>query len=380
MRHIKKTQTLFLFLLFLPFCGCSEGGPREVPVEKKVPVKVAAASRGSITSYAHISGTTQPVQQAKLGSKVEGTIKEILADEGDWVKHGQVLLRLEPSDFILAIDQAKAALQTARAVLQQANSNLEQQANDWKRISALYEDKVVAKQRLDNMKAAYSIAQAQVEEGCAQVKQREAELGLAQRKFEDSVVRAPFGGVITKKMMQEGEVTSLWAYKWEALEIMDLSKVKIECEVSEALKSQLREGMGAEIKIDAFPDKTFTGKIDTIIPMVGPAQRTFCIKIIIPNPDRRLTAGMFARVKVALSRKDNVLVIPGNEILERPDGFFIFVVKDGVAQQRKISLGAREEKMSEVTDGLREGELVVTDGSHRLQNGYKVEVQSYEDS
>ena len=97
--------------------------------------------------------------------------------------------------------------------------------------------------------------------------------------------------------------------------------------------------MQAEIKIDAYPGEAFTGRITTVNPLVEPAQRTFRIKIVIPNPDRKLTAGMFARVRIALDRKDNVLVIPGTEILERPDGHFIFVIKDGAAEQRQITLG-----------------------------------------
>jgi len=363
MRHIKKSHMLFSFLLIPAFLffACSGSSP-DSAAERKIPVKVTAVVKGNITSYACVSGTTQPFQQAKVGSKVEGIIKEILADEGTAVKKDQVLLRLEPSDFNLAIDQARAALQ-------QAEHDFDKQANDWKRISALYDRRVIDKHRYDSMQATYEISKARVEEN-------RATLGLAQRKYEDSVVRAPFDGVITTKMMHEGEVSSLWAYKWEALEIMDISKIKLECDISEKLKAQLREGMEAEIKIDAFPNETFTGQIATVNPMIEPGQRTFRVKIIIPNPDRKLTAGMFARVRIALSHKNHVLVIPGNEILERPDGYFIFVIKDGAAEQRQISIGDREEKMAEVKEGLKEGELVVTEGSQRLQNGYKVDVQS----
>ena len=361
---IKKLCTVLLapyLSLFLLSCsgkvtsGTSEG-------TKKIPVKAAKVSRGRITSYLQVSGTTQAFQQAKVGSKVEGVIKEIRADEGMSVKKGDVLLRLEPGDFTLGIDQA-------RATLQQAEHDLEQQSHDWKRISALYNRRVVPKNRYDSMQASYSISRSRVEE-CR------AALGLAKQKFDDSVVRAPFDGVITKKMMHEGEVSSLWAYKWEALEIMDLSSIKLECDVSEKLKASLRVGMDAEIKIDAYPGETFTGRIATVNPLVEPGQRTFRIKIVIPNPDRKLTAGMFARVQIALNRKENVLVIPGNEILERPDGYFIFVVKDGAAEQRQITLGDREENLAEIKDGLKEGELVVTEGSHRLQNGYKVDIKS----
>lgn len=355
---ILPTICLTLFIT-----GCSSQVPSETAESvKKIPVKAVRAARGSITSYLQVSGTTQAFQQARVGSKVEGVIQEIRADEGTRVKKGDVLLRLEPDDFKLGIDQAQATLK-------QAEHDLEQQTQDWKRIEALYKRRVVPKSRYDSMLASYSISRSRVEE-CRAV------LGLAQQKYEDSVVRAPFDGVITEKMMHQGEVSSLWAYKWEALEIMDLSSIKLECDVSEKLKAALREGMDAAISIDAYPDETFTGRIATVNPLVEPDQRTFRIKIIIPNSERKLTAGMFARVRIAHNRKDNVLVIPGNEILERPDGHFIFVVRDGIAEQRGITLGDREDDRAEVTAGLTEGELVVTEGSHRLQNGYKVDITS----
>lgn len=363
-QFIKKPCAAFLLASVpLLLCSCSGQGTSETGAGiKKIPVKAVRAARGTITSYLQVAGTTQAFQQAKVGSKAEGVIQEILADEGMAVKRGDVLLRLEPEDFTLGVDQARAALQ-------QAEHDLEQQSNDWKRIEALYNRRVVAKSRYDSMQASYSISRSRVEE-CR------AALGLAKQKYEDSVVRAPFDGVITKKMMHEGEVSSLWAYKWEALELMDLSSIKLECEVSEKLMASLREGMDAEIRIDAYPGDTFTGRIATVNPMVEPGQRTFRIKIVIPNTDGKLTAGMFARVRIALNRKENVLVIPGNEILERPDGHFIFVVREGTAEQRHITLGDREENRAEIREGLQEGEIVVTEGSHRLQNGSKVDIQS----
>ncbi|MBN2108996.1 MAG: efflux RND transporter periplasmic adaptor subunit [Deltaproteobacteria bacterium] len=350
---------MFAASLLLSACSGTTG---DGVAGRTVPVKVAAAAKGSITKYAHVSGTTQALHQAKVGSKVEGVIKEILADQGSAVQKGQVLVRLEPQDFTLAVD-------LARAGLQQAEHDLVQQAQDWKRISNLYERRVIPKHRYDAMQAAHGIARGRVDEA-------KAALGLAQRKFEDSVVRAPFDGVVTAKMMHEGEVSSLWAYKWEVLEIMDLTSIKLECDVSEKLKAQVREGMQAEVKLDAYPDATFTGSIAVVNPLVEPAQRTFRIKILISNPDSKLTAGMFARIRIALDRRDNVLVIPARDILERPDGHFIFVVKDGAAEQRQISLGARDNQTAEVTAGLKEGEIVVTEGSHRLQNGYKVDIKS----
>ena len=138
-----------------------------MPTAKRFRLKLSVA-RGRITSYLQVSGTTQALQQAKVGSKVEGVIKEILADEGTAVKKGEVLLRLEPKDFTLGVDQARAALQ-------QAEHDLAQQAHDWKRISTLYDRRVIAKSRYDSMQASYAIARSRVEEA-VQARARAAEV------------------------------------------------------------------------------------------------------------------------------------------------------------------------------------------------------------
>ncbi len=374
-QFLKRLFTCFLlpFLCFhLVSCSDKESSQEEVN-RRKIPVKVYKVSRGRLTSYLSVSGTTLPFEEAKLGAKVEGIIESILADEGDRVKKGQVLIRLDPRDFLLDIDRAGAVLTTEHAELERAKHDLEQKTEDWRRLSALYERKVIAKHRYGSMKAAFSIAQAKVKSCQAQIKEKEAELKLAEKRYQDSVVEAPFNGVVTKKMLHEGEVSSLWAYNWEALEVMNLNKIKVECEVSEKWKSQLREGMETIIKFDAYSEEKFLGEVTTINPMVDPLQRTFRVKIIIPNPEYRLTAGMFTRIKIGLEVKEGVLIIPEKEILERPDGHFIFVVKDGVVKRRKISLGIKEGERVEITEGLKEGEMIVIEGSHRLQDGYKVE-------
>lgn len=369
-----------LYLCFLlPFLcfhlmGCSDKDSSQGEINlRKVSVKVYKVGRGKLTSYLNVSGTTLPLEKARVGAKVEATIKEILVDEGDRIKKGQVLIRLDPKDFLLDVDRAKAALETAHAELERAEHDLEQKSQDWRRLSALYERKAIAKHRYDAMKAAFSMAQSKVKACQSKIKEREAELKLAEKRYQDSVVRAPFDGVVTKKLLSEGEISSLWAYNWETLEVMDLSKIKVECEVSEKWKSQLREGIETFIEVDAYPEEKFRGKITTINPKVDPLQRTFRVKIIIPNPEYRLTAGMFVRIKIVLEAKEGILTIPEKEIVERPDGHFIFVVQDGIAKRRKISLGIKEGEWVEVREGLKEGEMIVIEGSHRLQDGYQVE-------
>jgi len=379
MKHIIKYHLgiILLPILSIYLLACSgKDSSGQMENRKKIPVKIHTVGKGKITSYLDVTGTTLPLEKAKMGSKVEGTITQILVDEGDTIKKRQILFRLDSKDFLLDIEHAKAVLASAQAEREKAEHDLEQKENDWKRLSALFERRVIAKHQYDSMKASFSMAQAAVKACESQIKQRKAELDLAEKRYQDSVVKAPFDGVVTKKMMNQGEVSSLWAYNWEVLEVMDLSKIKIESDISEKHKTQVKEGTEANIEVDALPGRKFTGIISIVNPMVDPKERTFLVKIVIPNPERLLTAGMFARIRLLVEEKEGVITIPVHDVLERSDGHFVFVVKNGVAEQRKISVGISNGDWIEVTGGLKEGEIIVIEGSHRLQEGYPVEIAS----
>ena len=379
MKHIIKYHLgiILLPILSIYLLACSgKDSSGQMENRKKIPVKIHTVGKGKITSYLDVTGTTLPLEKAKMGSKVEGTITQILVDEGDTIKKRQILFRLDSKDFLLDIEHAKAVLASAQAEREKAEHDLEQKENDWKRLSALFERRVIAKHQYDSMKASFSMAQAAVKACESQIKQRKAELDLAEKRYQDSVVKAPFDGVVTKKMLNEGEISSLWAYNWEVLEVMDLSKIKIESDISEKHKTQVREGTEANIEVDALPGRKFTGIISIVNPMVDPKERTFLVKIVIPNPERLLTAGMFARIRLLVEEKEGVITIPVHDVLERSDGHFVFVVKNGVAEQRKISVGISNGDWIEVTGGLKEGEIIVIEGSHRLQEGYPVEIAS----
>ncbi len=367
-----KTFFLFLSLIFI-LTSCSNQTGVEEDYHGTAPeVKTYRAEKGSITSFLHVTGTTEPLEKAKVGSLVEGTITEIMVDEGAEVKKGDILIRLEEKDFIIAKNRAKAALKAAEAELSQAEHALEQITLDWNRIQALYEQRVIPKHRYDSVRASYLVAEAKLQESLASVKQRKAELAHARKKYADSVVMAPFDGIITNKLMHEGEISSLWAYNWETLEIMDISSIKIDCWVSERFLAQIKNGMSADINFDAYTDETFTGTVTSVTRAVDPANRTFKTRIIIPNPDRKLTSGMFARIRIVIETKHDVVIIPVREVIEQLDGFYVFVVKDNTATWKKITPGIRQGDFIEVIEGISQGEFVVVEGSHRLQDGIRV--------
>lgn len=371
---------VFLFFICLSVVSsCSDQAGVEVNFEDAgAEVKIYQADKGSITSFLHVTGTTEPLEKARIGSLVEGTIAEILVDEGAEVKKGDVLIRLDKKDFIIEKNRAQAALTASRAELAQAEHALEQITLDWQRIQALYEQRVIPKHRYDAVRASYLVAEARREETRARVKKREAELAYAEKKYADAIVLAPFDGVITNKFLHEGEISSLWAYNWETLEIMDISSIKIDSWVSERFLAEIKSGMTAYIDFDAYPGQTFTGTVTSVTRAVDPVKRTFKTRIVIPNPGGKLTGGMFARIRFVLETKHDVVIIPIKEVIEQLEGFFVFVVEDNRAVWRKIVPGIREGDFIEVIDGISKGEFVVVEGSHRLQDGVRVAAEIVE--
>ena len=181
--------------------GCSQSNnSAESEDGQRVSVRATPAKIGSITTYFEVAGTTAPRERAKLGAEVDGPISIITVDEGDEIQKGQLLIALDPVDFQLDIDRATAALKSADARLKQAQEDYELKSMDWKRISSLYERRVIAKHRYDAMKASYYMASAFVDEARAQVAQMKADLALAEKRYADSRVLAPFDGVVTKKI------------------------------------------------------------------------------------------------------------------------------------------------------------------------------------
>ena len=367
--------TLLITAVLLTGCSQSKSS-KESEDGRQVSVRATVVQTGSITAYLEGAGTTAPRERAKLGAKVDGTISEITVEEGDAIQKGQLLIALDPVDFQLEIERAAAALKAAEAGLNQTQEDYELKSLDWKRISSLYERRVIAKHRYDVMKASFHMSSASVAEARAQVTQMKADLALAEKRYADSRVLAPFDGVVTKKMLHVGEVSSVYGYNWEALEVMDLSHIKIECDIAEKWRTFIAPEMATLITIDAFPNEEFSGTITTITPLVDPQQRTFKVKIVIPNIERRLTAGMFARIKIAFEKRSDTIIVPIDDILQTQEGHFVFLVLDGKARRQQIELGIIEGKKAEVISGLQTGDMVVTAGSYRLQDGTPVEVST----
>ena len=369
-----RAKLLISLAILLAFTACKKKEAPKAEVER-VPVEVTKVKRATISRKIEAVGNVTPRRAVIINPKVSGKIEAIYVDEGDRVKKGQEIVRLEQTDFLLAVQRAEAALESARAALKQAEVNYENTEKDYRRLKALFEKKVISQQEFDHIDAAYRSARAQLVLVRARVKEAEVALENAKVQLRDTVIRAPFDGYVTARFVDPGQRAYIMP-PTNIIEIAEISEVKISIDVPEREFPFLRVGTPVEVQTDALPGRRFRGRITTIFPKVDPRTRTFRVEVTLKNPEGLLKPGMFCRVSIS-AEEVQTLVIPREAILRIPaTGVdYCFVVKGGKAEKRIIQRGLSEGIWVEVKEGLQEGEEVVVKGQNNLSSGMEVEIK-----
>jgi len=341
--------------------GASKG--QKVEKASTVRVEVLEVKKERIPDALIFAGDLEPRQRATITAKVSGLIEKMVVQEGDYVKEGAILAKIERDDYLLAV-------QAAEATMAEAAASLELAEKDHERFSQLVAKGVIAQQRYDQVKAAYQLAQARYQSAQAALKN-------ARNQLADTLIKAPFAGFVTARLKEEGERVrgGLPGIEAAVLQMEDISLVKAIGYLPEREINELQIGMDADIKVDALPDKSFTGKVTVVNPRIDPTTRTFMVKVEIPNEGFVLKGNMFARVTIVKGYGE-ALTIPREAVL-REEGVWLyhcFVVKDGTAQRRIIKPVFTPFEYVEIVDGLKEGEQVVIKGQNVLQGGEAVEI------
>ena len=380
--------------------GCGKGG--EVTTDKDetatVPVAVARVEERIFSHNVRTFGTLVALHESKVGSKVGGKVVEVYAEEGDEVNRGDPLLKLEQTSFLDTMRQAEAAVATAEAALASvlagsrrediasAKASFELADREYNRMKGLWETQSIPKARLDAAEAQYKTAKETYDKAVrgardedidvarAQVDQAKAALGTAETRLDDSVVRAPFDGVIVGKYVNVGEVVSdMIMPEMVLFRLVNVSRVKVEADIPEGEFAWTKVGTPAFISVDAYPGEEFEGSVTRVNPSIDPTTRTFHVEVEILNPEKQLRSGMSARARLQV-RQESKAGIP-MDALNRLSGtgvYYVFAVAGVKAQKKNVVLGLREGNWVAVEDGLALGEQVVISGGGLLQTGTPV--------
>ncbi len=391
---------LVVSLLSIPplVSGCARSRTAEAEgVGQAKSITTAAVRRDTVPRAIDAVGTLAAVDQVTVSAETDGTVRAILADLGDRVKAGQVLARLDNERQEYALQQQQATL--ARALAQygasdpqqlpevdqtpdvrRAAAELEQARRAFERATELSRRKLLSQQDFDDAqaelqtrRAAYDVALQGARNLRASIQGSEAAMKLSGRQLRDTDIRAPFDGYVEKRLINLGELVKA---QMPVMSIVRLDPLKVTAEIPEKMTPWIDTGRPVELHVDAYADRTFTGKVTRISPAVNTATRAFPFEAVVPNPDGALKPGTFVRVHVQSAKVDEVLTLPYAAIQYRYGVNRVFVVKGNRLEMRELQLGERLGDRVEVTSGVAAGERVAVSGVESLSGGELVSVGS----
>jgi RND family efflux transporter MFP subunit len=366
--------------LALLTCGCQNSDSEEkiTPPGSKIveppTVKVITVKRGDISVPLVATGTIFPEYESKIGPKISGTIERVYVDEGDTVQKGQPLVQLDQQNLLIAVRQGQAAVRVAEAQLKEAEVKGENLKKEKERLSHLLTKNVISQQKYDDIDTAYSMAVTRMEVIRAQILSSRENLAMAEQKLSDTVIIAPFSGLIVKRFINQGEFVSTMPPSPLFL-MMNIDKVKTEIGLPEIHIARIHIGNPVDVTVDTYPGSIFKGTVSTINPMVDPVSRAFTVKVEIRNKGHRLKPGMFARVTIYPAIHKGALIVPFKSVMKREGMTVVFVIEDTTVRLRTVTAGITNEQEIEVIDGVQEGEEVVIEGHYGMADNTTVRVE-----
>ena len=327
--------------------GCSNGKAKEKdPADDKaaaVPVETRSLKRAEMVAVYSGTAPIEAHEEAQVVAKVGGEVRQIHVEEGDTVREGQVLARL---------DGDRLRLDLART-----DANLKKLERDYKRTLDLSERGLVSKSTAENLKYDLDALRAAYDS--------------ARLELSYTEIRAPIAGVVSARHIKVGNTIQP---NDPTFTVTDLDPLLAYVHVPEKEFRKIAPGQAAEVVVDALGGDRFVGNISRISPTVDPQTGTFKARVEVDDQSRRLKPGMFARVNIVYERRQQALQLPRTAILDADGQQSVYVVADGKAQQRVIKTGLANGGWIEVLDGLQGDERVVTVGQAGLKSGTPVRI------
>jgi RND family efflux transporter MFP subunit len=356
------------------------------PAVKTVTVAVAVErqpSRGGETVL-NASGYVTARRRATVSSKITGKVVEVNVEEGMRVREGQVLARLDDSIARAGLELAQAQLQATRQAVRESEVRLDEAQLTLSRRRQLLADGVIGQADLDAAQAEVDSLRARIAAQREQTVVGEREVALARTQLDDTVIRAPFGGVAISKDAQPGEMVSPVSAgggftRTGISTIVDMSSLEIEVDVNESYINRVEEGQAITATLDAYPDWRIPGRVITTVPTADRQKATVLVRIAFDALDPRILPDM--GVKVAFlqdvdgsdeARSVARIVVPASAPRSVNGSRVVFVIKQDRHERRPVTLGAVDGEWIEVLTGLAVGERIVVDGPPDLTDGDRV--------
>ena len=301
------------------------------------------------------SGSLRAINQAAVKAKVAGEVREVLVREGESVKAGQVLVRMDGSEYQARQEQAKGALMAARGQLDIATKTRDNN-------KALLAKGFISQNAFDNAESQYRIALANVDSA-------KGALDVAQKSLGDTVIRAPISGLVSSRTIQPGEKVSA---DNRLLDVVDLHQMEMEAAVPTTDILNIRLGQDVQMTVEGL-STPLAGKVARINPSTQAGSRSILVYIQVDNPQGALRVGMFGEAQLTLAKKSGVLTVPQSAVQTNAGNNSVYVIENGKLEQKPVTLGIRgndgEGAAVEVISGLNDGAHIVKSNLGNLRAG-----------
>jgi RND family efflux transporter MFP subunit len=357
------------------------------------PVTFEVVKEESVKRNVELVGTLAAVDFVTISSEAEGKVSRLLADLGDRVRAGQPLIELDREKQQYNFDQQKATLERALAQLgatdaqhlpeaektpdvQKAAADLAQAKQAFDRAAALFKRTLVPQQTLDDAattlqskQASYDLSLQNAKNLRASIQASEASMKLADRQVRDTEIRAPFDGIVEKRLVNIGELVKA---QMPVMSVVRVDPLKVIAEIPEKMAPWIKDGQPVQLHVDAYPDRTFVGKVSRISPAVNTATRAFPFEALVPNQDATLKPGTFARVHIESGKIDTVLTLPNAVMQYRYGVNRVFLVEGDKLVAHELKVGERLGDRIEIISGVKAGDRVAATDIEKLTDGQKV--------
>lgn len=313
-------------------------GKKDKKEETPVPVEVTTVAARAISSYYQTTATLEPEKRVDVLAKISGEVKQIFVEEGDDVKAGAVLARLDDAELSVALDQARI--------------NRDKQKLELERLDSMREQNLISDKEYQDVRYQFELAENAYES--------------ARVKYEYAQIRAPFAGVVTSRLVDPGESI---AVATRLFVMADMRPLLLSMYLPEAEAHRVRPGQKVFIRPDTDPDAQFAGEILRIAPEVD--LRTGTVKVTAQTTGGGVP-GSFVRVRILMDTHDGVLSVPRRSIVSDAGDHFVYIAAADTVRKARVEIGYEDETHAEVTHGLSHGDTVVTAGVGGIREGTKV--------
>jgi RND family efflux transporter MFP subunit len=385
--HVRLRVLPLLIFAIISLSACSAGGVSGKPADVRSGPKEALVTPLPLQTKefrrnVEAVGSLFPQEDVTVSSEVDGRVDQVFVDVGDHVEAGQPIVGVSTVELKLALDQQRALYRQARtrlglpedsdddlinvvdaAEVKKAAADLKQAEDVYKRSQMLAQKQLVPEQdfrqaesRLNSAQAAYDLAIQSVQNLRAQLPQYRASMELAEKKLRDAVIRAPFKGQVKERLVAPGQYLKV---QTPVMGIVSMDPLRVRLKIPEKMAEWVKLNDSVNVSVEAYPDKTFSGKISRINPSVDQQSRTFEVEALLANSAGFLKPGFFIKARMGSGKLDQALLVREEALLYGYGVYKAFVIHGKVVKETEVKVGDRtDDGLIEIVSGLKVGDTI----------------------